>query len=74
MIAKKRSKPSVRGAGAPETTEEEPRNIWRELSNIGEAIPAEEWDRLPRDSAKNFDHYMGGAPKEDLGGAQGRWH
>jgi len=28
-------------------------------------MPASTWENLPRDLAKNFDHYAHGSPRED---------
>jgi hypothetical protein len=35
------------------------------IAKIRESIPKEEWQKLPRDFAKNVDHYLYGSPKED---------
>jgi len=35
------------------------------LMEIGARVPDEEWAKLPRDLARNFEHYMYGAPKEE---------
>ena len=32
---------------------------------IGARVPDEEWANLTRDLARNFEHYMYGAPKEE---------
>jgi hypothetical protein len=34
------------------------------LRAIGRAVPAEEWERLPRDFNENLDHYLYGSPKK----------
>lgn len=34
------------------------------LIAIGNTIPDEELRRLPRDAAKNLDHYLDGSPKQ----------
>ncbi|HEX4959212.1 MAG TPA: hypothetical protein VF173_00135 [Thermoanaerobaculia bacterium] len=39
--------------------------FWERIAAIGARIPLEEWDKVPRDLAKNFDHYHYGAPKEE---------
>lgn len=33
--------------------------IWEEILEIGESIPKSEWDKLPRDLARNMDRYLG---------------
>lgn len=37
------------------------RPIWEEFAEIGASVPPEEWARLPRDLAKNHEHYLYGA-------------
>jgi hypothetical protein len=51
-----RSEPE-RDPGAP--------SIWEKIAAISASIPIEEWEKLPKDLAKNFDHYHYGAPKEE---------
>ena len=41
------------------------RPIWELLTELGRSVPDEEWDKLPRDAARNLDHYLYAAPKED---------
>ena len=38
--------------------------IWEIAAEIGASVPDEEWAKVPRDAAKNLDHYLYGAPKE----------
>jgi hypothetical protein len=38
--------------------------LWEILVELGQQIPAEEWEKLPKDLAQNFDHYMYGASKQ----------
>jgi hypothetical protein len=40
-------------------------SIWEKIAAISASVPIEEWEKLPRDLAKNFDHYHYGAPKEE---------
>jgi hypothetical protein len=35
-----------------------------DLKAIGMSIPAEEWQKLPRDFNENLDHYLYGSPKK----------
>ena len=35
-----------------------------ELSDLGKAVPAREWARVPADYFANLDHYLHGAPKK----------
>ena len=40
--------------------------IWQKIVEIGKVVPQSEWRKqLPRDFARNFEHYMYGAPRED---------
>ncbi|MBI5290116.1 MAG: hypothetical protein HY873_14170 [Chloroflexi bacterium] len=39
--------------------------LLEDLLAIGRAIPREELDRLPSDGARNFDHYLDGAPRQN---------
>lgn len=41
------------------------RPIWEVIEELGKSIPDEEWDKVPADTAKNFDHYLYGSPKEE---------
>ncbi|TET24031.1 MAG: hypothetical protein E3J71_00290 [Candidatus Stahlbacteria bacterium] len=34
------------------------------LMELASEVPEEEWDKLPKDGAKNLDHYLYGTPKE----------
>jgi hypothetical protein len=36
----------------------EARPIWEEIAEVGASIPEAEWDKLPRDLARNVDHYL----------------
>jgi hypothetical protein len=38
--------------------------IWELAAEIMADVPDEELDRLPRDGAKNLEHYLHGAPKK----------
>jgi hypothetical protein len=35
------------------------------MERIAADVPDEEWDRLPKDLAQNYRHYLYGAPKRD---------
>jgi hypothetical protein len=41
------------------------RPFWEEIIELGASIPKEEWDKIPKDWAKNLDHYRYGTPKEE---------
>ncbi len=43
------------------------RPFWEEVLEIGASVPMEEWEKPPRDLAKNFDHYLYGHPKDEEG-------
>ncbi|TRU44497.1 MAG: hypothetical protein EWV91_16495 [Microcystis aeruginosa Ma_QC_Ca_00000000_S207] len=55
----------------PELSMEELDAKWDALENdpdieIGNVVPQSEWRKhFPRDFARNFEHYMYGAPRED---------
>jgi hypothetical protein len=34
------------------------RPIWEIVVEIGSQIPPEEWEKIPTDLSKNFDHYQ----------------
>jgi len=38
--------------------------VFELLAEIGRSVPISEWKKLPRDAAKNFDHYAHGSPRE----------
>jgi len=38
--------------------------IWEIAAEIGASVPAKEWERIPKDLSKYFDHYLYGHPKE----------
>jgi Arc/MetJ-type ribon-helix-helix transcriptional regulator len=37
--------------------------LWERAAELRQSIPAEEWDKLPTDGAKQLDHYIYGSPK-----------
>lgn len=39
--------------------------FWQAIIEIGQQVPPEEWDKLPKDFARNAKHYMYGAPREE---------
>jgi len=41
------------------------RPIWEVIEELGKSVPEEEWDKIPRDAARNLDHYLYGTPKEE---------
>ena len=42
------------------------KSFWEQIIEIGKVVPQSEWRKhLPRDFARNFEHYMYGAPKDD---------
>jgi hypothetical protein len=41
------------------------RPIWEIIEEIGAAVPESDWAKVPRDLAKNLDHYLYGAPKQE---------
>jgi hypothetical protein len=67
MVIRKSSKPPARRPSVKRGTKHVhgTESIIVRLARIGESVPAEDWDKLPRDSAKNFDHYAHGSPREE---------
>lgn len=39
--------------------------FWQRIMEMGAEVPDEEWQKLPRDFVRNFEHYMYGAPREE---------
>lgn len=37
--------------------------LWERAAELRQSIPAEEWDKLPTDGARQLDHYIYGSPK-----------
>lgn len=54
---------TVELAGPSPTEKEKP--IWQIAEEIGRSVPHEVWATLPRDGARNLDHYLYGSPKDD---------
>ena len=48
------------------TPKDQFRPIWEIIIEIGEQISAEEWEKVPADLSANLDHYLYGAPKEEV--------
>ncbi len=42
----------------------EPLSLWERLAAIGQRIPDDVIERLPKDLARNFDHYAHGSPRQ----------
>ena len=38
--------------------------FWQKIQEIGAKVPREEWEKLPKDFARNFESYMYGVPTE----------
>jgi hypothetical protein len=51
-------------APRPRTTRKRKLNIWEQIVELGNSIPDAELARMPRDGARNFDHYLDGSPKQ----------
>jgi Arc/MetJ-type ribon-helix-helix transcriptional regulator len=45
----------------PDTPKRKP--LWERAAELRQSIPAEEWDKLPTDGARQLDHYIHGSPK-----------
>lgn len=39
--------------------------FWKRIVEIGKQVPIEEWNKLPKDFARNAEHYVYGAPKDE---------
>lgn len=37
--------------------------LWERAAELRQSIPAEEWDKVPTDGARQLDHYIYGSPK-----------
>jgi hypothetical protein len=40
-------------------------SFWDGIAELGHSLPREEWARIPRDAARNLDHYIDGSPRQD---------
>lgn len=40
--------------------------IWEVLEQLGQSVPEEEWDKVPKDAARNLDFYLYGLPRQEL--------
>jgi len=50
-------------APAGPCTSPERKPLWERAAELRQSIPAEEWDKLPTDGARQLDHYIYGSPK-----------
>lgn len=64
MTIQKRTAKQVHGQ-RPKRPKQTATNIWEEIAELGKLIPKTERARMPRDGARNFDHYLDGSPKQD---------
>jgi len=48
------------------TPKKDTRPIWEVIKEIGEAVPEEEWAKLPNDLSINYRHYLYGTPKVEV--------
>ena len=46
-----------------QTTAQAHKPIWEVAAELRKSIPPEEWDKLPKDGARQHDHYIYGTPK-----------
>jgi Arc/MetJ-type ribon-helix-helix transcriptional regulator len=56
-----RQQPAATQPQPPATPAYKP--IWERAAELRKSIPAEEWDKLPKDGATQHDHYIYGTPK-----------
>ena len=55
------------GASAePNGTGMDRRPTWEVVEEINTGLPADTWDNVPTDGSINLDHYLYGAPKQQL--------
>lgn len=54
-----------RPAGDHEEYDSSVTPIWESLAALGQSVPADEWDRVPRDLSTNLDQYLYGKPEEE---------
>ena len=64
------NKPRYLFLGAIETTYDAKTSgaakpFWQKIQEIGAKVPREEWEKLPKDFARNFESYMYGVPTEE---------
>ncbi len=57
----KRSVPRVRAAAKSLPPEE----FWLQMRALFRSIPEDARERMPRDAARNFDHYLDGTARQD---------
>ncbi len=60
----RRTAPQKKTPPRPKRAAARPFDIFEYIIELGKSIPAEELARMPRDGAKNFDHYLDGSPKQ----------
>ncbi len=58
----------IRKPAKPKTKVRRPQaaklGLWEGIAEMGRTIPDDVLARMPRDGAKNFDHYLHGSPKQ----------
>ena len=65
MVTKKHApKKTPRTRRGPAPSKRGP-SIWERIEELGKSIPPEELANFPTDGARNLDHYLYGAPKQD---------
>lgn len=42
-----------------------PEEFWHQMMALFRSIPEDERERMPRDAARNFDHYLDGTARQD---------
>ena len=64
MVTKRTPPKKVPRATRRASPRREP-NIWEKIEAIGKSIPRSERAKIPTDAARNLDHYLYGAPKQE---------
>ncbi len=60
MVIRKPTEPEKR----VRRTSASKRSLWDEIAELGRTLPNDVIERMPRDGAKNSDHYLHGSPKQ----------
>jgi Arc/MetJ-type ribon-helix-helix transcriptional regulator len=53
----------TRPAASQQSAAEAHKRIWEVAAELRKSIRPEEWDKLPKDGARQHDHYIYGTPK-----------
>ena len=66
MALKNPSRKQARSIRRDRTSGRSPdRSFWNGIIDLGRELPRSEWRKIPRDAARNFDHYLDGSPRQN---------